>query len=194
MRPPKAHVSKERSVNTYAELWHASNVLLAKAAADEKGSAWVLLASLTFTAFAFEAYMNHIGRTLFTSWDTLESLPPIGKLDMVCEKLNLSFAASERPRQTVEELFRLRNLLAHGKTVRLVEQSQRDADEHLDKFLGERPLTLWEKLMSDERHAKRAREDTEKIIRQIHEAAKPLDDPLFFTGVGMHHASLVQDS
>ena len=138
--------------------------------------------------------MNHVGRALFQTWEKLEALPPMSKLDLICEKLGLSFPSGKRPRQTVEELFRLRNLLAHGKTVKLAEQSVVDANEHLDKLLGQRPLTVWERLISDEQHAERAREDAEAIIRRIHEAAKPAGDPLFFFGAGMHHATLVQNS
>jgi len=142
MRKSKARVSKTRTVHTYAELWHGSRVLLERAEAEAKGSFWVRMSSLLLTAFTLEAYLNHIGPKLFTSWTTLEVLPPLGKLDVVCEKLNLSFPAKQRPRQTIDELFRFRNLLTHGKTVILTEPDQlKDIDAYLDEFLGQKPPT-----------------------------------------------------
>ena len=190
-RPRKVRVSKSRTVNTYAELWHGSRVLLQLAKAEERGSAWVLMSSLLLTAFTFEAYLNHIGQRLFSTWSELEVLSPMAKLDVICEKIELSFHTSARPRQTVEQLFRFRNLLAHGKTVTITEQDKlKDADEYLDEYLGQRPLTSWEKLLESATHAERAREDVEKIIRKIHDIVKPKNDPLFFSGIGTHSASL----
>ncbi len=194
-RKSKARVSKTRTVHTYAELWHGSQVLLERAEAEAKGSFWVFMSSLLLTAFTLEAYLNHIGQKLFTSWATLEVLSPLGKLEVVCEKLGVSFPAGQRPRQTINELFRFRNALAHGKTVTITEPEQlKHVDEYLDEFLGQRPRTLWEKLSSTSAHAKRAREDVEQVIRALHEAANPENDPIFFTGMGSHSAKLEPDS
>jgi hypothetical protein len=86
-------------------------------------------------------------------------------------------------------------LLAHGKTVTITEPDQlKDIDAYLDEFLGQKPLTAWEKLSSRSLHAKRAREDVEKVIRAIHEEANPEIDPVFFFGLGSHSARLEPDS
>jgi hypothetical protein len=194
-RKPKACVSKSRTVHTYAELWHGSRVLLERGEAEAKGSSWVYMSSLLLTAFTLEAYLNHIGQQLFTSWATLEVLSPLGKLEVVCEKLGLSFPADQRPRQSIDELFRFRNALAHGKTVTITEPGQlMDVDEYLDEFLGQRPRTLWEKLSSTSADAKRVREDVEQIICALHEAAKLENDPVFFPGMGSHSAKFEPDS
>jgi hypothetical protein len=190
-RKPKARITKSRTVNTYAELWHGSDVLLQKAEADEKGSAWVLMSSLLLTAFTLEAYLNHIGQRLFGTWPALEVLSPMSKLDVISEKLDLSFPRANRPRQTIEQLFRFRNALAHGKTEIITAPDElRDADEYLDEYLGQRPLTEWEKLLTSAIHAKRARDDVEDVIRTIHKAGKPENDPVFFSGIGSHSATL----
>jgi len=194
-RKLKARVSTTRTAHTYADLWHGSLVLLERAEAEAKGSFWVSMSSLLFTAFALEAYLNHIGQKLFTSWATLEVLSPLGKLEVVCEKLGLSFPAGQRPRQSIDELFRFRNALAHGKTVTIPEPEQlKDIDEYLDEFVGQKPRTLWEKLSSTSAHAKRAREDVEQVIRALHEAANQENDPLFFTGMSSHSAKFEPDS
>ena len=70
-RPPKAQVSKKRTVHTYAELWHGSRVLLERAQAEPKGSKWLWMGSLFLTAFSFEAYLNHIGPKVFECWESL---------------------------------------------------------------------------------------------------------------------------
>jgi hypothetical protein len=188
-KPRKAQVYKKRTVTTYAELWHGSRVLLERAQAERKGSYWLWMGSLLFSAFTFEAYLNHIGPNLFLSWDALATLRTASKLTVVCEKLRLELSEKKRPRKTVHELFIFRNSLAHGKTVPIKENIVRDADDYLDEFLGERPLATWEKYCT-EKNALRIREDVEEVIRLIHAKAKPENDPVFFTGYSLHSASL----
>lgn len=175
---PKVQVSKERTVSTYSELWHGSWVLLQRAKEDERGSYWLWMGSLMFTAFSFEAYLNHIGPKIFACWPALEKLSPEGKLDIVCEKLEIDLPKSERPRQTIRELFKFRNNLAHGKTVTIKENTVRDVDKDSEKFFGEPPLATWEKYCT-ERNVQRALEDVEQVMRIIHDTAKPPNDPLF---------------
>jgi len=98
------------------------------------------MGSLIFTAFSFEAYLNHIGPKIFSCWEALEILSPEGKLDIVCEKLQINIPKGNRPRQTVRELFKFRNNLAHGKTVTIEESSIPDVDQYFEQFFGERPL------------------------------------------------------
>lgn len=50
-------------------------------------------------------------------------------------------------------------------------------------------MTVWEKFLSTSAHAERAREDVEEIIRKIHDIVKPENDPVFFSGIGLHSAS-----
>ena len=76
MAKRKAEVSKERQVNTYEETWHASRVMLYKAEKDAEGSYYQLMASLIFTAFTLEAFLNHIGKQIFGCWDDLEQISP----------------------------------------------------------------------------------------------------------------------
>ena len=188
-KPPKARVSKKRDVHTYAELWHGSRVLLERAQAEPKGSKWLWMGSLLLTAFSFEAYLNHIGPKVFECWDALEVLSPQGKLDIICESLGIIFLKDMRPHQTVHELIKFRNNLAHGKTVTVEENTHHDVDQYLDEFLGLRPLAIWEGYCT-EKNAIRAREDTEIVLRLIHDKVKPENDPLFSFGISLHSASL----
>jgi len=185
-RPPKAKVSKKRNVHTYAELWHGSWVLLERAKAEPKGSKWLWMSSLIFTAFSFEAYLNHIGPKLFACWDGLEVRSPEGKFDVFCEKLGIALPKDQRPRQTIKETLRFRNNLAHGKTVTIEEEAIPDVDQYFEEFFGQRPLATWKKYCT-ERNALKAREDIKQVMQMIHEKAKPDNDPLF--GFGMYSAS-----
>lgn len=193
MAPKKAVVSKTREVHTYAELWHGSRVLLERAQADPKGCYWLWMASLVFSAFSLEAYLNHIGSKLFRSWNALERLSPEEKLLVVCEKLNLEFDSGVRPLNTIRQLFKFRNDVAHGKTVTVREDDIVDINEYLDKYLGQRPLATWEKYCT-EQNAELTREDVEKVIRKIHDTAKPEDDPAFFFGIAIHSATVQENS
>jgi hypothetical protein len=188
----KARVAKKRTINTYAFLWDYSYKLLElsqNAPIGYKRPLWI--GSLIFTAFTFEAYLNHIGKKLFSCWDLFEkAINPEGKLDIVFERLGIKdFPKGKRPRQTVRNLFDLRNNLAHGKTIRLEpEPTFRDADQYLEKFIKEPLLAEWEKYCK-ESNSKIAREDIKIIMELIQEKANP-EEPLLFTGLFEASASL----
>ncbi len=190
-KPQKAHVSKKRTVHTYAELWHGSRILLERAQAEPKGSKWLWMGSLFLTVFSFEAYLNHIGPKVFECWDSLEMLSPEGKLDIICENLGIFFFKDKRPRQTIHELIMFRNKLAHGSTVDVEENTSRDVDQYLDEFIGIRPLAFWEEYCT-EKNTIKAREDIENVLRLIHDKVKPENDFLFSFGMSLHSAK-VQD-
>jgi hypothetical protein len=192
-KPPKAQVSKKRNIHTYYELWHGSWVLLQRAQAKPEGSYWLWMGSLLFTAFSLEAYLNHIGPKLFSCWDALEVLSPEGKLDIICERLAIDLPKDKRPRQTVRELIKFRNNLAHGKTVAIEEKAVHDVDQNLYEFMGKRPLATWEEYCT-EHNAQRAREDIEQIMQLIHEKAKIENGRLFSPGLIEASASLHKES
>ncbi len=195
-KPKNVYVSKKRTVTTYSELWHGSKVLLKRAQDDPNGSYWLWMGSLAFSAFSafsFEAYMNHIGPKLFTTWDHLETLSPEGKLDVLCEKLGIILPKDKSPRQTIHQLFRFRNKLVHGKTVSIKENTIWDTSTDLFKYMGERPLATWEKYCT-EKNVIKVLQDMEALIRLIHGKAGPKDDPVFSFGFDLHSASAQQES
>lgn len=188
MAKRKAKVSKERQVSTYVELWHASRVLLEKAKKDQEGSFYPVMASLVFTAFMMEAYLNHVGQRIFECWEDLEQrLSPLSKLSLIAEKLGVKKDEGRRPYQTVSEVFRFRNYLAHGKSRVLKTNNEiRVVDETFDRYMHESLKTEWESYCRQD-NANRALVDTEAIIREFHKRAGiPPDFPFSF---GMHEAS-----
>jgi hypothetical protein len=86
----KVTVTKDREVITYAELWHTSRCLLKKGQDEKEGSFHQFMASLVFTAFTLEAYLNHIGPKVFNCWAAIERLGPKEKLDIITEKIGLT--------------------------------------------------------------------------------------------------------
>jgi hypothetical protein len=176
----KATVSKERQVNTYAVMRHASRVILENAEKDPEGSFYQVMASLIFTAFMMEAYLNHIGQRIFKCWNDLERLSHKSKLNLIAEKLGLVTNYGKRPYQTLSELFKFRDSIAHGKSVSLKSVNQtRIVDDTFDKYMREFLETQWEKYCTSE-NAKRALEDMETIIREVHKAAGMTDFPFNF--------------
>jgi hypothetical protein len=190
-KPSKVQVLKERTINTYSELWHGLGVLLQRSKNETLGSYWLRMSSLILTAFSFEAYLNHIGQKLFACWPIFEKLvSPEDKLDIVCEKIEIDLLKGKRPRQTVRELFKFRNDLAHGRTVTVPQKKNAicdvDLDQYFEEFFIQWPLATWEKYCS-ENNAVRARDDIKQIMQLIHEKVKPENDTLF--GFGMYSAS-----
>lgn len=193
MAKRKAKVSKERQVNTYAEMWHASHVILEKADKDPEGSFYQVMASLIFTAFMMEAYLNHIGRRIFKCWGNLEWLSPSSKLNLIAEKLGVEKDEGKRPYRTFSELFKFRNSVAHGKSVLLKSDNQiLLVDDTSDSFMREFLKTRWEKYCTSE-SAKRALEDIETIIRELHDATGVTDDFPFRFGMQVGSLTLLPE-
>jgi len=194
-KPPKALVTQERTDQMYAELWHASKCVLQSGIANQKGSSWQFLSSIVLTAFAFEAYLNHVGAGLLGCLERVEPLPPIPKFDLLCEILKVTFPADkgQRPVQTIVELQRFRNAMAHGKT-RIVKPKATMRDlNNVDACLGERPVAEWEKLIKTSGIAERARHDVEEVLTKIHTARPEPKEGLFAFGIGSGSASVVGD-
>ena len=84
--------------------------------AQPEGSAHQFRASLVFTAFTLEAYLNHLGRKLFRCWDDLERLGPIEKLNVIADRAAVKIDYGKRPWQAMKQLFGFRNDIAHGKS------------------------------------------------------------------------------
>ena len=118
----RAKVVKTRQVNTYYEMWRVSYWTMAQAEKEVEGSFFQIMASLTFTAFTLEAYLNRIGKRTFECWDDLERPPSFAKINVLAEKLKVKKDDSKRPFQTVKILFDFRNEVAHGKTILLKDE------------------------------------------------------------------------
>lgn len=177
----------------YSEMWHASDCVLKAGLAEQRGSTWQFLSSTMLTAFAFEAYLNHVGPTVFECWEQLERLPPWSKFELLCERLGVQFATDQgkRPLQTIVELLEFRNTMAHGRSIEIKPKPElRDLNDKLDAYLGELPLAHWERLVRTDDFAQRAREDVKKVLEILHAARPEPKEGLFTFGIGMHSATI----
>ena len=128
------------------------------------------MASLVFTAFTLEAYLNHIGRRVFSKcWDDHERLEPLKKLKLIAERLQVVADYGHRPWQVMNGLFVFRNYIAHGKLEDLETSQSVPLDQYSDDPFGEVERAKWEKYCTG-KNAQRDREDVEKIIYALHEA------------------------
>jgi hypothetical protein len=187
-KPAKVEVEKERQVHTYAELWQTSRILLQKGIDEPEGSFHQFMASLVLTAFCFEAFLNHIGKKLFKSWEGLEKLAPKEKLNVIAEFLKIPIEYGGRPWQIMTTLFGFRNSIAHGKSVTVKESELLDMDVNFDKIFRALALTDWEQYCT-EANAQRAREDVKAMIETLQRACNFKDDFPFVPGIQVRGAS-----
>jgi hypothetical protein len=186
-----ARVTKRRDVRVHGELWHTSGVLLKHGQQQPSGSIHQFRASLVFTAFALEAYLNWLGQKQAQTWKR-KRLSPRAKTEAVASRLGIQVDFDIRPWCIVADLFGFRNKLAHGNSQPLQSESIEPVDEELDTKLGILLTTDWEEFCT-ETNAIRAREDVKAIAEGLHVAANfdqsESRDP-FFMGFQTHGASL----
>lgn len=184
-------ITKERTIHTYAELWQGAGFCLQMGQMQEQGRQWFFLSSALLTAFSFEAYLNHVGPELMkSSWADLERLSPIGKLKVLAEARSVALPESgARPMQTVVELFKLRNTVAHGRSSELLYQPTIKTTQNYANELLEPLLADWERLARSGEFATRARADVEAVMMIIQTIRPESAENLFTTGTGVGSAS-----
>lgn len=165
--------SGTRQVRTYVDLRHTANVMLGKAEEDIRGSHHTIMASILFTAFTFEAYLNHIGEQHLGCWGEKESIRVLDKYKTICEALGLKPDWSQRPYQTLKLLFKFRNSIAHGKSKEIkktkVVSRESNPHEHAPKTFIEEQCSI--------PNSQRFMEDIDTIVKEIHISAGLGDYP-----------------
>ena len=168
---PRVIVTRDREVFTNSEFWHTSWCMLEQGKTHEAGSFYQFLGCLVFTAFTLEAYLNHIEPKVLDGrlWKKYERMGRRGKFDAIAKKIGLEIVCTDRPWYVMDELFRFRNEIAHGRSMKISEVETVSLEEHntsIMKFVQ----TPWEKLCTRE-NAERVRGEIEAIVIAIHEKA-----------------------
>jgi hypothetical protein len=114
-----AKLEIDRGDYIHNDLANAAFHLLEKVRAAQKedrreGVGLEIMAAITMTAFAFEAYVNFVGASVLKK-DWLERDPTPKKRKTIAEALKIEWDESTRPFSTVKELQDVRSILAHGK-------------------------------------------------------------------------------
>lgn len=165
-----ASVDRERFYNPFAELAHASGVLLDTAKGLKDGYFYQWMSSILVSAFALEGFLNLIGQRLFPCWKRLERrLSPIAKLELIAHAAQAPLDHNARPYQTIGKLFKFRNDLAHPKPQRLRPKPSREQGD-LESIRRNYPRVPWEAECSAE-FAQRVREDVAAVSQALCKAA-----------------------
>lgn len=189
----RIQISKERKLITYSDFWNTSRFLLENGQRNEQGAYYQFLASLTFSAFTFEAFLNHIGEHLFNSWPDLErKLSHRGKLSLISEKLEFKVEYDRLPWQIIPKLFGFRDKVAHGKNEMIRIEKTVPHDDNYEKLMHEFLFSDWQNFAT-EKNAVEVRKHLEEIMNRIFGLAKIENEHLFSHGGQSGSASIVHD-
>jgi hypothetical protein len=148
---------------------------------NPKGSYHQFLGSIVFTAFALEAFLNHVGESLFLSWPELEKLTPKGKTDVITEKLGIAVNYGVMPWQIVPEIIGIRNKIAHGKNELLQDERMLTVDNY-DQKMGVILRAPWQEYATQQ-NAEKARDKVEEICKIIWAKTSFKEHELFRSGM-----------
>lgn len=163
----KARIEIKREVKTFCDLSNGAYILLEKSKENVEGSYYTTMASILFSAFTFEAFLNHLGSKKIKFWEEMETISVNNKYAVLCKEFDVTPQFGVRPYQTIKSLFQFRNAIAHGKSQILEIIDEVDPSVDLKDF---KPKTKWEEYCT-EANAERAREDVRKIILELSEKA-----------------------
>lgn len=153
-------VSAHRTIRTFALLWSVSYDCFQRAENDENGRTFMLCASMVFSAFTVEAFLNHVGANRIEFWDYIERNSWRNKLKLFSMRFGISIDYRKRPFHTVKLMFQFRDALAHGKTKTMTEDTIQNLREGQRPTL---PMTKWEKKITL-RNAKLYLHDIDAVV------------------------------
>lgn len=136
----------------------------------EKGSFYTAQASLLFSAFTHEAFLNTLGPKLISYWEELEYLNPTKKLKIIAETLNYKPDLSKRPYQTLKTLFVFRNAIAHGRDEQVLVDGKAVPMSASGAGYSQLVEADWVAYCTTQ-NAKRAFEDVEEMARDLSDRA-----------------------
>jgi hypothetical protein len=156
---------------THQHLRNAAKALLTQPETRTPKDGYFQMAGMLMAYLTFEAYLNLVGpRVDRAAWKTERDFfnkAPYrgtpGKLKLICQKLNIQVNPGKRPYQTIRELKRLRDFLAHGRSQSYGYSVLVKEGRQPDLFRG---LDIYK--MVTRKRADRALKDTEEFIECLH--------------------------
>lgn len=83
------------------------------------------MASIIYSAYALEAYLNFFGSRYISDWEEIEKIMrPFEKLVKITEHFNRNIDRSRRPFLSFSEIFKFRNSLAYARVKNLEEEKK----------------------------------------------------------------------
>lgn len=169
MKESTIHISGEGEIFTYAWMWKNAKKSIKAARETEEGQFFNVMNTLVYSAFAMESFFNHLGSRLIDNWDKKErKLSKIKKLKLFLSNLKVEADLTTRPYVSVTDVFKFRDLIAHGRT-EIVSQNEEVilSEDDLKIYMIEND---WMKLCNIET-AERVFVDVESIIHTLFKAA-----------------------
>jgi hypothetical protein len=178
----KSTVSGGQTTNTFAYMFIGAKAMLEQAEREQDGQLYNLVSCLIYCAFTIEAYLNHLGQLKNDDWDKKErALPKFKKFKILCSKANIEPDFNRRPYSTLHELFKFRDKIAHGKTSTESVKKEVDLPGESLRFKTE---SEWQEFSTIE-NAKRAIEDTEELVKELHEKSGQKGNPMNYLSCGL---------
>jgi hypothetical protein len=167
----RVRVTGEKYVDI--QLWGTANYLLRLGNERDKGFYHPYIAASLFAFFAFEAFLNEVGRNLEPKvWEKERDFfksgkyqGTLGKFKLLAEKVSFAYDTTKRPFQTAKELGRVRDRIAHGRVERFDEIIRAD---RLDAHVFELHFEKW----GTKKAAERAMADIEQLADGLLAASK----------------------
>lgn len=177
----KHRIQASTTTNTYVYCRIAACDALKKAQEEQQGWLYFAMMAGVFAAFTVEGYLNHLGQKQVRDWSEFErKLGPREKLLLLRDMLHLPVDMTRRPFQTLSDMLRLRDALAHGKTLTVrCDRVVGDPGDETARY----PQPDWKKLCSL-RSIERMIEDAEKIVRHLCAECGSKRDPFMSPGGG----------
>lgn len=156
---PKHRV--DRTIYTHSELFISAEHALAR---DDKAAApHDCLTALVLAAFAVEAYLNFAGEELCPYWDKIHRIGVRQKLGVICKIISFEPDFGNRPYESLNRLWRVRNILAHARTETLTEEREGMPPNEIAY-----PQTSWEQECTQV-NARRILDDISKLLTDLHQ-------------------------
>ncbi len=173
MRKRLADIKSKGTVKTYVFLRDASERALNRARENQFWFYDCMTVNL-YSAFCFEAYLNHLGKINVPDLESIQRSGPELKLNRISNRINHKIDFKTPPFKSFKEIKEYRDTLVHAETIRFKFEGEGYFDFAVD--MPEMELTDWEKKTTPET-AEKFFEDTGQMIKELHKAAGLKEDP-----------------
>lgn len=132
-------MSGSGKITTYNWMMKSARIALDAARATEDGQFFNAMNVLVYSAFAMEAFFNHLGTHLDKNWESKErKISKYQKLRDFNSCLGLNRDLKKEPYSVVFDVFDFRDSLAHGRTEEIEKQEtvELTEDERRSYMIG----------------------------------------------------------
>ena len=165
-------VSRKRNYRPHYHALHGARVLLQLSAEKPDGCYYQWMGSLLLSAFAFEGYLNLLGRVFFPSWESFErGLSWQNKVKLIGDRVDCPVDNGRQPYQTVKLLFQFRDNIAHPKPTELTE-TQKDVENFRELLISKGTLKSEEEKFCTGENATLCLDRVEEMMKVLYDKAK----------------------